>query len=82
MGLISGILTWPIAPVRATVALAEQILQEAERQYYDPNRIRSQLDQIAVQRENGELPPEDADALEEELLVRLLSATDRHNREA
>ena len=52
MGLISGILTWPIAPVRATVALAEQILQEAERQYYDPNRIRSQLDQIAVQREN------------------------------
>lgn len=82
MGLISGILTWPIAPVRATVALAEQILQEAERQYYDPNRIRSQLDQIAVQRENGELAPEDADALEEELLVRLLSATDRHNREA
>lgn len=82
MGLITGILTWPLAPVRATVALAEQIRQEAERQYYDPNRIRSQLDQIAIQRENGELAPEDADALEEELLVRLLSATDRHNREA
>jgi len=82
MGLITGILTWPLAPVRATVALAEQIRQEAERQYYDPNRIRTQLDQIAVLRESGELTPQDADALEEELLMRLLPAADRHDREA
>ncbi|TCC54954.1 gas vesicle protein [Kribbella pittospori] len=82
MGLITGLLTLPLAPVRATVALAEQIRKEAERQYYDPARIRSQLDQIARQRESGELTPDEADALEEELIERLLTAADRHNREA
>jgi chorismate mutase len=82
MGLITGLLTLPLAPVRATVALAEQIRREAERQYYDPARIRNQLDQIAQQRENGELTPDEADALEEELLTRLLTAADRHDREA
>ena len=82
MGLITGLLTLPLAPVRATVALAEQIHREAERQYYDPARIRSRLDQIAQQRENGELTPDEADALEEELVTRLLEAADRHDREA
>ena len=35
MGLMTNLLTWPLAPVRATVALAEQIRRQAEAEYYD-----------------------------------------------
>lgn len=80
MGLIT-LLTLPLAPVRMTVALAEQIRRQAEREYYDPARIRLQLEQIGALRDSGELDPEDADALEDELIGRLLVANDRLQRE-
>ena len=43
MGLITGLLTLPLAPVRGVVWLAEQIQEHAEAQYYDPVNIRAQL---------------------------------------
>jgi Gas vesicle protein G len=46
MGLLTGLLGLPLAPVRGVVWLAEQIRQQAEDQYYDPARIRAQLDRI------------------------------------
>ncbi len=36
MGLISGILGLPIAPLRGVVAAAEQIRRQAEEEFYDP----------------------------------------------
>ncbi|MFD7160497.1 gas vesicle protein GvpG [Kribbella sp. NPDC059898] len=82
MGLITGLLTLPLAPVRATVALAEQIRQQAEREYYDPALIRRQLEQIDVLRAGGELDPDEAAALEDELLARLMASNDRQRGEA
>ena len=81
MGLLTNLLTLPLAPVRATVALAEQIRRQAESEYYDPVRIRLQLEQIADLRDSGALSAEEADALEEELIQRLLTATDRRDTE-
>jgi chorismate mutase len=81
MGLIVNLLTLPLAPVRATVALAEQIRRQAESEYYDPARIRLQLEQIDALRENGTLSPDDAAAMEEELIARLLVANDRQQGE-
>ncbi|TCO51301.1 gas vesicle protein GvpG [Kribbella antiqua] len=81
MGLITNLLTLPLAPVRATVALAEQIRRQAESEYYDPARIRLQLEQIEALRENGTLSPDDAAAMEEELIARLLVANDRRQGE-
>ena len=46
MGLIKGLLTLPLAPVRGTVWVAEQVQEEAERQYYDPAVIRRQLEEV------------------------------------
>jgi chorismate mutase len=82
MGLMTSLLTLPLAPLRATVALAEQIRRQAESEYYDPARIRLQLEQIGVLRDSGEIDPDEADALEDELIARLMVANDRLQREA
>jgi hypothetical protein len=72
MGLLTGLLGLPLAPVRGVVWLAEQIRQQAEDQYYDPTRIRAQLGRIDEARRSGELPEEECAELENELLQRLM----------
>ena len=74
MGLVWDLLTLPLAPVRGTIWLAEQILAEAERQYYDPAAVRRGLEQVARAREQGEIDDATADALEQELVARLMQA--------
>jgi Gas vesicle protein G len=73
MGLITGLLGLPLAPVRGVVWLAEQIRQQAEEQYYDPARIRAQLERIDEARRSGELSEEECAELENELLQRLMT---------
>lgn len=73
MGIVTGLLGLPLAPVRGVVWLAEQIRDQAEEQYYDPVRIRAQLERVDEARRSGELPEEECDALEEELLQRLMA---------
>lgn len=72
MGILSGLLTLPLAPIRWTVWVAEQVRDEAEREYYDPAVIRRQLDQIAEARREGTVDEQDADAAERELVRRLI----------
>ena len=77
MGLITGLLTLPIAPLRGVVAAAEQVRRQAEDELYDPVRIRAQLEDVERRRQDGRLTDEEADAWEEELVERLLVARDR-----
>jgi chorismate mutase len=77
MGLITGILGLPLAPLRGTVLVAEQVLKQAEEQYYDPATIRRQLDEVERAREAGTLTDDEATALEDELVDRLLESRDR-----
>jgi hypothetical protein len=74
-GLVTGLVTWPLAPVRGVVWVAEQVEREAERQWYDPVVIERELDDVARRRDSGELSAEDADALEEQLVQRLLAGS-------
>jgi hypothetical protein len=39
MGLLSGLLGLPLAPLRGVGWVLEQVVQEAERQYFDPAPI-------------------------------------------
>lgn len=71
-GLVTGLVTWPLAPARGTFWVAEQVLREAERQWYDPASVQEQLDDVAARRHAGELTDEEADLLEEALVERLL----------
>ena len=73
MGLLSGLLTLPLAPLRGTVAIAEQIRQQAMREFYDPGRIQRQLEEVERLRSEGLIDPTDAEELEDELLERLLT---------
>lgn len=75
MGLISGLLTLPLAPVRGVVWVAEKVHEEAERQWADPATIQAALTDIEAMREAGEIDDAEADAREEELLQRLIAAS-------
>lgn len=73
MGLFTGLLTLPLAPVRGVVAVAEQIRRQAEEVYYDPVAIRAELAEVDAQRRAGTLTDEEATAREDELIDRLMA---------
>ena len=72
MGLITGLLTLPLAPVRGTVWLAERIQEQAEREYYDESAIRAGLQEIEEARAAGEVDEHELDEMEDALIERLL----------
>ncbi|OLS98463.1 gas vesicle protein [Pseudonocardia sp. CNS-004] len=72
MGLLTGLLGLPLAPVRGVLWVAEQVRDQAEEQYYDPARIRAHLDRVDEARRAGELSEAEATELENELLQRLM----------
>ncbi|MFF7450410.1 MULTISPECIES: gas vesicle protein GvpG [unclassified Streptomyces] len=71
MGLISEVLLLPFAPVRGSAWVIGQVLHEAERIYYDPAAIRTELGRLEEQLESGEIDEEEFDRREDELLDRL-----------
>lgn len=81
MGLLSGILLLPLAPVRGTVWVAEQVLQQAEEEFYDPGAIRAQLEQVERLREAGELTDDEATEWEDVLVERLMAGASRPREE-
>jgi hypothetical protein len=74
MGLITGILTLPLAPVRGVAWIAEQVRQEAERQWMDPAALQEALADVQARREVGLIEDVEADRLEDELIERLLAS--------
>jgi Gas vesicle protein G len=74
MGLFTGLLTLPLAPVRGVVWVAEQVADEAERQMYDENRIRAELMQVELDAEDGLIDEQERSEREEELFERLAVA--------
>src|SRR4051794_10987808 len=72
-GLITGLLTLPLAPVRGTVWVAERILEQAESEFYDEGAIRAQLMEIEAAREAGEIDEASAAQAEDALLERLMA---------
>ncbi len=81
MGLISGLLGLPLAPLRGAVAVADQNLQQAEEQFYDPVAIRAQLEEVDRQRAEGLLTEAEAVAWEDELVDRLMAGRDRPRKD-
>ena len=69
MGLFTGLLTLPLAPVRGTVWVAEQLAAEAERQLRDEPRKRILV--AERQLELGLISAEEYEAIEDEALARL-----------
>ena len=73
MGLITGLLTLPLAPVRGTVWLGERILEQADGEMGEEATIRDQFAAVQAAREAGELSEEEAYEAENVLIERLVS---------
>ena len=73
MGLLTALVTLPLAPVRGTMWVAEVLLEEAEKQLRDPAFVEQQLLEAEAAHERGELTDEEFEQIEDELLGRLLS---------
>ena len=77
MGLITGLLTLPLAPVRGTIWLAEQLANVADAELYDEDKIRRELIELDVLEADGLLQADERRMREDELLARLSIARRR-----
>jgi Gas vesicle protein G len=68
MGLITGLLTLPLAPVRGVAWIGEQVAEEADRQLDPDARVRRELAQLEMRHERGYLSDEEFARLEEEII--------------
>src|SRR5436309_3102692 len=82
MGLFKELVLLPLAPVRGTVWVTEQIAEEADRQLYDEDNIRRELVQLDLDQEEGRIGEEERAGLERDLLDRLAVARQRAAEEA
>jgi hypothetical protein len=73
MGLVKGLLTLPVAPVNGVRWVTEVLIGEAERELASRESPQRQLAELDAKRANGEISFEDAEALEAELLEKMLS---------
>jgi hypothetical protein len=74
VGLIGGLLTLPLAPVRGVAWVAEQVAVEAEREANDDTRARRELAQLEMELELGRIDEQEYEEREELLLERLARA--------
>ena len=81
MGLITGLLGLPLAPLRGTIAVAEQMLQQAEDEFYDPPRSAPSSRRSTGCASRATLTDEEATAWEDELVERLMVGQRRAGKE-
>ncbi|MCV7223378.1 gas vesicle protein GvpG [Mycolicibacterium elephantis] len=68
MGLVSGLLLWPLIPVRGVVSLGELIQRRVDSELHDPARTRRQLEELEEARERDEISAEEEHAAQEQIL--------------
>jgi hypothetical protein len=71
VGLLTGLVTLPLAPVRGVTWVAQKLTEAAEQEYRDPVRVRAELQELVRQLEAGLITDEEFDAAEDALLARL-----------
>lgn len=72
MGLLSGLLTLPLAPVRGVALVADQLGRQAERELYgDESSLRRALAELQREHAFGKVDPEEYAQREELLLAQL-----------
>jgi Gas vesicle protein G len=68
VGLIRELVLLPVAPLRFTVWVADQVADEADRQQYSTGAGVQQIDEVEQARERGELSEEEADERQGEII--------------
>jgi hypothetical protein len=68
VGLFTAIVTWPLAPVRLVVSLAEVIQRQVDQEMNNPATTRKQLEDLEEARERGEISREEEDRVQDEII--------------
>jgi hypothetical protein len=71
MGLLSGLVLLPLAPLRGTIWIAERLAEYAEEQLDDERAVRRLLIDAEAALERGDLSEAEFDRIEDELLDRV-----------
>ncbi|KAA9159294.1 gas vesicle protein G [Amycolatopsis acidicola] len=71
MGLFTGILTLPFAPLRGVISLAELIKGRVDEELSDPAAIRRELERAERAREAGEITAEEEAEIQQRVMQRL-----------
>jgi hypothetical protein len=77
VGLLKELVLLPLAPVRGTAWVADQIAEEADRRLYDEDNIKREMIQLDLDYEEGELSDQERETMENDLLERLAVARQR-----
>ena len=73
MGLLTLPARLPFLPVQGVIKLGELLQEEAERQLYDPARIRRELDDAQRRYEAGEISEQEFIQIQDELASTLVT---------
>ena len=82
MGLFKELVLLPLAPVRGTLWVTEQLVEEAEAQLYDEDRIKRELIELEFDHGAGRVSDEERALKERDLLDRLAIARERNAAES
>jgi hypothetical protein len=74
VGLFTGLITLPLAPVRGVAWIGEQVLDQAAGEAGDPAEIYRQLAELDDARAAGEVSEEECAEAEERLVTELMQA--------
>jgi hypothetical protein len=74
VGLLTGLLGVPLAPLRGTMWVTGKVAEAAVQEHRHPARIHARLRDLVRELEAGTITEEEFDRAEDELLDRLASA--------
>jgi len=74
VGLLTGLILLPLAPVRGVAWLADQVLDLATQEEYNPAETYQRLAELEEARQAGEISAEECAAAEEALVAGLMRA--------
>jgi polyhydroxyalkanoate synthesis regulator phasin len=73
VGILTNVLLLPLAPVRGLEWVVDVLMDEAEREMAAKTDPARRLEDLAAMTANGEISPEEAARLEDELITQILS---------
>lgn len=74
MGLFTGLITLPLAPVRGVAWLGEQVMDQAAREAADPEEITQRIAELDDAAAAGEITETERAEAEEALVAELMQA--------
>jgi hypothetical protein len=74
VGLLTGLILLPLAPVRGIAWIGEQVLDLAAQDEYNPEETYQRLAELDAAREAGEISAEECAAAEDALVAGLMRA--------